>query len=266
MEETKTQSTKPRLRINRREFVKIAALGTAAALAPALAKNTLASPSYAHAPHGSPYRWAMVIDQGKCVGCNYCVKACNANNDTNPDIKWIKMYETQELRGGKTYLPVACQHCANPPCVGACPVQATYQRADGIVMMDYDRCIGCRYCEVACPYGARSFNWESFKDENPYVPAYGTPNVPRRERGVIEKCTFCYSKIDRGLERGLVPGVDAAATPACVLACPHGARLFGDLNDPDSPVSKALAENHYFRLQSDSGLEPRVYFLPARKS
>jgi Fe-S-cluster-containing dehydrogenase component len=130
-------------------------------------------------------------------------------------------------------------------------------------MMDYDRCIGCRYCEVSCPYGARYFNWQEFEGDNPAVPTWGQPQVPRRPRGVVEKCTFCYQRIDRGLEMGLTPGVDQAATPACVVACPMGARTFGDLNDPESPVSKLLANRASFRLKEDLGTGPRVYYLHA---
>jgi Fe-S-cluster-containing dehydrogenase component len=132
-------------------------------------------------------------------------------------------------------------------------------------MMDYDRCIGCRYCEVACPYGARAFNWRSFTEPNPAVPAWGQPEVERRPRGVVEKCAFCYQRIDRGLALGLTPGVDKDATPACVVACPAKARLFGDLNDPESAVSIALAETPSYRLREDLGTGPRVYYLPARQ-
>ena len=139
---------------------------------------------------------------------------------------------------------------------------ATWVREDGIVEMDYDRCIGCRYCEVACPYNARSFNWEEFKGENPAVPTYGQPEVERRPRGVVEKCSFCYQRIDRGLTLGLEPGVDDDATPACVVACPVGARKFGNLKDPDSEVSRILATQQWFRLREDLGTAPRVYYLP----
>jgi phenylacetyl-CoA:acceptor oxidoreductase subunit 1 len=143
-------------------------------------------------------------------------------------------------------------------------VKASYYRPDGIVMMDYNRCIGCRYCEVACPYGARSFNWKKFDGVNPAVPEWGEPEVERRPRGVPEKCAFCYQRIDRGLALGLTPGVDQDATPACVCACPTGARVFGDLKDPDSPVSQLLRENPNFRLRADLGTGPRVYYLPAK--
>jgi Fe-S-cluster-containing dehydrogenase component len=131
-------------------------------------------------------------------------------------------------------------------------------------MMDYDKCIGCRYCEVACPYGARAFNWKTFAGPNPAVPTWGEPEIERRPRGVAEKCSFCFQRIDRGLALGLTPGIDRAATPACVVACPMGARAFGDLNDPESTVSRLLATNPSYRLREDLGTGPRVYYLPAR--
>jgi Fe-S-cluster-containing dehydrogenase component len=152
--------------------------------------------------------------------------------------------------------------CAHAPCAEVCPVGATFVRGDGIVMMDYDKCIGCRYCEVACPYGARQFNWKEFTGPNSAVPAFGSPEIPRRPRGVPEKCTFCSHRIDRGLALGLMPGVDPAATPACVNACPLGARIFGDLADPESNVSRLLAESPSYRLREDLGTQPRVFYLP----
>ena len=142
-------------------------------------------------------------------------------------------------------------------------MKATYHREDGLVVMDYDRCIGCRYCQVACPYDARSFNWGVRSDVNPYVPTYGTPEVDRRPRGVVEKCTFCYQRIDRGMELGLTPGVDQDATPACVNVCPTGARIFGDIHDPESPVSQYLRAHTSYRLREDLGTAPRVYFIAA---
>lgn len=211
-------------------------------------------------------KWAMVIDQAKCNGCGNCILACRASNDIHPDITWNKLYHQDSVGGQEVYLSVPCQHCEHAPCVSVCPVKASYYRDDGIVMMDYDRCIGCRYCQVACPYGARSFNWESFDGPNPAVPQWGEPDVDRRPRGVAEKCTFCVQRIDRGLAMGLTPGVDEAATPACVNACPQDARLFGDLNDPESPVSKALAASPHYRLKDELGTGTRVYYLPADRA
>ena len=142
-------------------------------------------------------------------------------------------------------------------------VGASYYRPDGIVMMDYDKCIGCRYCEVACPYQARSFNWEKFEGPNPAVPEWGQPEVERRPRGVPEKCSFCYQRIDRGMALGLTPGVDPDATPACVTTCPTGARIFGDLNDPESEVSKLIHSHQTVRLRDELGTAPRVYYILA---
>jgi Fe-S-cluster-containing dehydrogenase component len=205
----------------------------------------------------------MVIDQSKCTGCGYCTLACRAHNDIAPDISWNEVSLVGEIKGHLIYLPRPCMHCEQAPCVEVCPVGASYYRDDGIVMMDYDRCIGCRYCQVACPYGARSFNWEAFTAPNPAVPEWGQPEVKRRPRGVPEKCSFCYQRIDRGLAAGLIPGVDADATPACVVACPTGARAFGDLNDPNSKVSILLCEHTFYRLRPELGTAPRVYYLPA---
>lgn len=129
-------------------------------------------------------------------------------------------------------------------------------------MIDYERCIGCRYCILACPYGARSFNWDTFSGPNPVVPEWGEPDVARRPRGVVEKCTFCVQRLDRGLAEGLTPGVDEEATPACVNACPVKARIFGDLNDSGSPVSQALNSSPSFRLSESLGTSPHVYYLP----
>jgi Fe-S-cluster-containing dehydrogenase component len=127
--------------------------------------------------------------------------------------------------------------------------------------MDYDRCIGCRYCMVACPYGVRVFNWAERTDENPEVPTWGTPEIERRPRGVVEKCTFCSQRIDGAKERGLTPGVDRAATPACCVICPTEARRFGDLRDPDSPASRALDGRQSVVLRSELGTHPRVFYL-----
>ena len=245
--------------INRREFLKLTAVG--AAVAAGTRPVTLS-----HASSGAPkgkYQWAMVIDQSKCIGCGYCTLACQAHHDVNPDIQWNKVNEVGMVGDKHVFLSRPCMHCEKAPCVVVCPVKASYYRDDGIVMMDYDRCIGCRYCQIACPYEARSFNWEKFTGKNPAVPEWGTPEVERRPRGVPEKCSFCYERIDRGLSLGLKPGVDQEATPACVNMCPVGARIFGDLNDPESNVSKVLRENSSYRLRENLGTGPRVYYLPA---
>lgn len=259
-------------RITRREFVGLVALAGLVPLAERLLRG-LGLPGSAPAPSNpaasaatggnSSHCWVMVIDQGACIGCNYCTYGCLAVNDVRPDVPWNEVRVQTELAGGKIYLPRPCMHCENPPCVAVCPVQATYRRSDGLVVMDYDRCIGCRYCMVACPYEARHFNWEEWAGTNQYVPDFGLPEVPRRPRGVVEKCTFCLQRIERGLTSGLVPGVDREATPACVVECPVEARFFGDLNDPQSKVAQLLATRPHFRLREDLGTSPRVYYLTA---
>jgi Fe-S-cluster-containing dehydrogenase component len=205
----------------------------------------------------------MVINLKKCIGCEYCLRACSAVNDVSPGAPWNIVERDRTAIGESFFFSRPCLHCQHAPCVEVCPVQATYVRDDGIVIMDYDRCIGCRYCEVACPYDARKFNWEAWTGANPYVPTWGVPEVERRPRGVVEKCTFCVHRIDAGLDHGLTPGEDRAATPACVNVCPVGARVFGDLNDPDSRIAKVLEENPTLRLREELGTEASVYYVPA---
>ena len=245
--------------VNRRDFLKLAALGVAVAASTQVIKPAGASSKAVKGEH----QWAMVIDQSKCTGCGYCTNACCAHNDVNPEDPWTVVNEVGQLDGHFVYVARPCMHCEEAPCVEVCPVKASYYRDDGIVMMDYDRCIGCRYCQVACPYDARSFNWKTYDEENPTVPEWGEPEVDRRPRGVPEKCSFCYQRIDRGLELGLAPGVDDQATPACCVACPTGARVFGDLNDPNSVVSQLLSKHAHYRLRENLGTGPRVYYLPA---
>jgi phenylacetyl-CoA:acceptor oxidoreductase subunit 1 len=248
-------------KISRSDFLKTAAVGGAI-----LGGLRVVKMAGASGPVGSSeHSWAMVIDQQRCTGCGFCTKTCQAHNDCPPEITWNRVIEAGQVGDRTVYISRPCMHCDHAPCAEVCPVKASYKRADGLVVMDYDRCIGCRYCEIACPYLARAFNWEKFEGDNPAVPTWGQPEIPRRPKGVAEKCSFCIHRIDRGLANGLIPGVDQDATPACVVACPVGARTFGDLNDPESPVSKILANNNHYRLREDLGTEPRVYYLPSRE-
>jgi len=245
--------------MNRRDFLKIAALGAVTVAGTRAMARAEASSGGEKGPH----QWAMVIDQSKCEGCGYCTLACRARNDISPDISWNEVLPAGIVGDQPVFLPRPCMHCEKAPCVEVCMVGASYYRPDGIVMMDYDKCIGCRYCEVACPYQARSFNWEKFEGPNPAVPEWGQPEVERRPRGVPEKCSFCYQRIDRGMALGLKPGVDPDATPACVEVCPTGARIFGDLNDPESDVSKIIHARQTVRLRDELGTAPRVYYILA---
>jgi Fe-S-cluster-containing dehydrogenase component len=252
--------------VNRRHFLRaLGAAGFTTAVAAAL-NSPLRPRSGAGANRAegeSAHRWGMVIDLSKCIGCRYCVYACQAVNDVADDMRWNVYLLDQTETGHIFHMTRPCMHCADAPCADVCPVGATYERGDGLVVMDYDRCIGCRYCMVACPYDTRSFNWAKRTDDNPYQPEWGSSEVPRRKRGVVEKCTFCVQRLDRGLEQGLTPGLHRAATPACVNICPVGARTFGDLNDPASEVAQIIATTPTLRLREDLGTEPNVYYVPA---
>jgi Fe-S-cluster-containing dehydrogenase component len=258
--------------LSRREFTGLllgagASLVTAALLADPL-ENMLQPllPTPLAEAHGSgKYHWAMVIDLSKCVGCDYCVYACQATNDTTDDMRWNIRIDDETPTGEVFHITRPCLHCRHAPCVEVCPVKATYHRDDGLVVMDYDKCIGCRYCQTACPYGARSFNWDHRGDTpNPRGVEWGTAEVPRRPRGVVEKCTFCIHRIDAALATGKTPGEDPEVTPACVNICPVTARYFGNLNNPNSTVARLIASTPMLRLREDLGTDPSVYYIPPK--
>jgi len=213
------------------------------------------------------------LDVNRCIGCRRCVHACVEENNLSrdPEIQWIRVLEferEQTIRGfdledgdpyyehetvpaeGKVYLPVSCQQCEDSPCTKVCPTGATWEEPDGIVVIDYDWCIGCRYCLSACPFGARRFNW-------------GEPSIPKDElnsnthylgnrprgRGVVEKCTFCIHRVREG------------RYPACLEACPVGARKFGNLLDPNSEIRYLLANKRTFVLKSELGTRPKFFYF-----
>lgn len=249
--------------VSRRDLLKIAGgLAAAAGVTQFISINSLAAVESASVGPGG-VKWGMLIDINKCIGCNYCTYACQAVNNLSDDMLYNVVTTETTQNGTEFFLSRPCMQCAEAPCVHVCPVEATYYREDGIVAMDYNRCIGCRYCQVACPYDARVFNWHEPIEKSGLIPDFGVQEVPNRERGVVEKCHFCSHRIDDGLARNLTPGVDAQATPACVVACPTGARVFGDLNSPESPISKAREEARVtLRLREDLSTEPRVYYIP----
>ncbi len=212
--------------------------------------------------------FVYALHLGRCIGCRRCVHACAQENNTSrsPEIQYIRVLEMPrgsiDLEQGRHdydhptvpdpdhyYMPVQCHQCANPPCVKVCPVEATWKEQDGIVVIDYDWCIGCRYCEAACPYWARRFN-------------YAEPQIPRdkinpdmaylsnrpRKKGVMEKCHFCLQRTREG------------RMPACLEVCPVGARKFGNVLDPESEVSQILRNKHVFVLKQEVGTLPRFFY------
>ena len=208
-------------------------------------------------------RWVMVADLRRCVGCQTCTAACKHANATPPGVQWRRVLDIETgayPHVKRSFVPVGCMHCADPPCMHVCPSTATRKRADGIVTIDYDLCIGCAYCAVACPYQAR------YKVDAAEF-AYGESMAPEDKRfdpgriGVATKCTFCSERVDAGLAQGLKPGVDPQATPACVNSCIASALHFGDLEDKGSNVSQLLAENRFFRMHEELGTEPGFYYL-----
>ncbi|MEW6624337.1 MAG: sulfate reduction electron transfer complex DsrMKJOP subunit DsrO [Bacillota bacterium] len=208
-------------------------------------------------------KWAMVIDMSKCPeGCDICIKACHYTHNVpeignaKEEVKWIwtepfasafpyQKHDYMDEKTKKQPFLVLCNHCENPSCVRVCPTKATFKRPDGIVMMDYHRCIGCRYCMAACPYGARSFN---FKDPRAYITELN-PSYPTRSKGVVEKCNFCDERLALG------------SLPACVEACPNEALVFGDIADPNSKVRKLLAANYNIQRKLKLGTKPKVYYI-----
>ena len=214
--------------------------------------------------------FGYALDLSRCIGCRRCVTACvkENNQSRDPQIQWIQVLQMEKEKGidfahstvhynpekvpekGHFYVPVACQQCRNPQCTKVCPVKATWQEPDGIVVVDYNWCIGCRYCMAACPYGARHFNW-------------GEPNVPAEEvntemhylgnrprmKGVVEKCTFCIQRTREG------------KYPACVEICPVGARKFGNLLDPESEVRYILENKRVIVLKQELNTQPKFYYF-----
>jgi molybdopterin-containing oxidoreductase family iron-sulfur binding subunit len=213
--------------------------------------------------------FGYALDLNLCVGCRRCVYGCvNENNQSrrDPQIHYIRVlrhrdgemelekadryYDADQVpEDGYYYMPIQCQHCRKAPCVKACPVRATWTEPDGIVVVDYNWCIGCRYCMAACPYEGRNFNWGDpvlpREELNPETHYLG--NRPRM-RGVVEKCTFCIQRVREG------------RYPACVEICPVGARKFGNLLDPESEIRYVLANHRVFRLKEDLLTEPKFFY------
>ena len=216
----------------------------------------------------SGVEFVYALNLGVCIGCRKCVHACVAENNQsrNPEIQYIRVLEMprgsidieqgnhhydapQVPKDNHFYMPIQCHQCANPPCVKVCPVEATWQDEDGIVVIDYDWCIGCRYCEAACPYWARRFNFrepEISKEE--INPDMGYLSNRTRTKGVVEKCHFCLHRTRQG------------KYPACLEVCPVGALKFGNILDPESEVSQILSKKRVFVLKEEAGTLPRFFY------
>lgn len=275
-------------KLNRRNFIKsIGAAGVYIAFnkvvsqyqkvgGPFLRKNV--GVQYKPPVHGA--RFGMMIDVGACIGCRRCQHACRLENnvpDAPSNMHWIDLYEMtndtpvtavesipptnavidyeDSPKKDHWYLSFNCFHCDNPPCTRVCPTGATYKDEDGLVLINYDICIGCRYCMAACPYNARRFNWwEPQHPASRTSPVDGSvvtlnEEVPLRVRGVTEKCTFCVHRVRDG------------KNPKCVEVCPVNARHFGDFNDPDSEVSKLLKTERTIRIRENLGSQPKLYYF-----
>jgi len=198
-------------------------------------------------------RYAMVIDLSRCVGCGTCTVACRAEHGTPAGVSYnkVKKYEVGRYPTAKMkFLPILCMHCQDPACLKVCPTGATYRREDGIVLIDHDKCIGCRACVVACPYESRQFLW----DIRNYYPGHvSTPYEVLKhkdfEKGTVVKCDFCLQRLEEG------------QLPACVVACPAQARYFGDLDDPESEVSRLVADYRGTPFREELGTQPSVYYV-----
>ncbi len=267
--------------VSRREFLRLGGAAAAVGTAGLLVGTNVFGASKAEAATADGVKYAMTIDLERCFGCRSCMEACKVENNTAEAVFWMYVFRFEEGQYPNVrvhYLPRPCMHCDNAPCVKVCPVGARYKRKDGLTATDWKRCIGCRYCQVSCPYSVNYFNWKDPK-KNQYldwkaapqtlsqvtkdaIPPYKNPDLARRygsekrriaggahQKGIIEKCTFCVHRIEKGL------------LPACVANCPTRALRFGDLNDPGSEVSRLLRDKSSFRLAEESGTKPRVYYL-----
>ena len=221
------------------------------------------------------YKWGMTIDQTACIGCNACMIACQAENNINTvgkqqvkmgrDMHWIRVDRYDESAAGRTHFqPVPCMHCEKAPCEQVCPVQATVHSHEGLNQMVYNRCVGTRYCAANCPYGVRRFNFMDYVSDEPIMAEVYNPDVSVRERGIMEKCSYCVQRINEAHAVSSVedrPIADGEIVPACASSCPTQAIVFGDLNNPEARVTQIANQPHNYGLLEDHNTKPRTTYL-----
>jgi molybdopterin-containing oxidoreductase family iron-sulfur binding subunit len=230
-------------------------------------------------------RWAMAVDLARCIGCGACTVACYAENNVpvvgpsefkrGRDLSWLRIERyfgvgreneeayTDEATDDVRFLPMPCQHCNNAPCEPVCPVYAAYHTPDGLNGQVYNRCVGTRYCANNCPYKVRVFNWFTYEFTEP-LNWQLNPDVTVREKGVMEKCTFCVQRIHEGERKAAAEQRhvrDGEVVPACVQACPAEVFVFGNIRDPESAVAKAATSNRGFRALQELNTQPAVVYL-----
>ena len=198
-------------------------------------------------------KWGVAVDLKRCVGCQSCTIACKAKNGTPPGVFWTRVIEKEEGTYPFAYtvfMPMRCNHCSDPPCVPVCPTGASYQRAqDNVVLVNQDACIGCHACVVACPYEARSIPEDARGYYGEQTTPYEQAKFKRWQAGTAQKCDLCVNRLDKGLQ------------PACIDTCPTRAMVIGDLNDPQSEISKLVKHRANFRPRAELGTSPNVIYL-----
>lgn len=256
-------SERTRVVSRRQALLSLAAAGSALAAGPLLGALARAQgaggaidPTHAGQEPLPPRRWAMVIDLRRCDGCKKCTEACQAKHYLPPEQEWIKVYTVRDRTGAEVSIPRLCMHCEDAPCVRVCPVSATFVDRDGLVLVDQDKCIGCRLCMAACPYEARYFNWTEPKTKPP-LPTKATPEFPSpQQQGTVGKCVLCVHNIKYG------------ELPYCLDACTMDAIYIGDLDADVATngtetvrLSTFISENNAIRLKEELNTKPRVWYI-----
>ncbi|MEW6375022.1 MAG: 4Fe-4S dicluster domain-containing protein [Thermodesulfobacteriota bacterium] len=220
-------------------------------------------------------KYGMVIDLKRCFGCRACAAACKTENAVQSGNYWLFVLEYEQGKYPnvrRNFVPMNCMHCEDPPCLKACPEKAIYKNEYGVVLFDYQKCKGRRYCIAACPYGVINYieKEKTFypvnnpdKGPTPYekLPVQATHPLHRKRAKIAEKCILCWHRLEKAIKDGKKPGTDYDTSPACIPVCPANARFFGDLNDPNSEVSQLIAKKRATQLKKEFGTRPQVYYI-----